>query len=271
MKISSHSCFIAIFILMHLTLPLQAQFFRPAQPKAATAQIKSWLEKEMVYPVTELENRTRGVVKLEFIVDKKGNSSQFIVKEGVSPAIDKEAIRLVSKIVWDPATDGGQKVDAKHNYEIRFRPRQYNRLVRKRGYHQMDFPYLPVDTSGTIFNFAALDKRPEPQFEKENMNLNQYIRQELNYPSTALSRGISGTVTLGYIIEEHGLVSNIHLIHSVGGGCDNEAIRMLESINWMPGIKDGKAVRSRSQIDITFQLPDGSRQQAIPSQQQSGL
>lgn len=260
-----------IIILLGLTVPLQAQFFRPAQPMAAPAQIKSWLEKEMVYPAAELENRNRGTVKLEFVVDKKGKASQFVVKEGVSPAIDKEAIRLVSKIVWVPATDGGRVVDAKHSYDIRFRTRQYKRMVRKRGYHQPEFPYLPVDTSGTIYNFAALDKRPEPQLENENMSLNQYIRQELNYPSAALSLGISGTVTLGYVIEEQGLVSNIHVIHPVGGGCDNEAIRMLESIKWMPGIRDGKAVRSRGQLDITFQLPDGSRQQAIPSQQQSGL
>lgn len=267
----SHIIYTGIILLMGLVIPMQAQFFRPAQPKAAPAQVKSWMEKEMVYPAAELANRTQGVVKLEFVVDKKGTASQFVVKEGVSAAIDKEAIRLVSKILWDPATDGGQAVKAKHSYDIRFRTRQYKRMLRKRGYQQLDFRHAPVDTSGTIYNFAALDKRPEPRFEKENMSLNQYIRQELNYPTAALRLGISGTVILGYVIEEHGLVSNIHVIQPVGGGCDNEAIRMLESINWMPGVKNGVAVRSQSQIDITFQLPDDSRQHAVPSQQQSGL
>ncbi len=259
-----------LLILLY-TRPVGAQFYQPPQPLAEQSEIKSWLEKELIYPEAALDSKIQGKVEVHFAVDENGQASDFRISEGLNETLDKEAIRLVRKLEWKPAMNAGQAVEAHHSYSIRFNIRQYNRMVRNRGYTLRENPYEPVDTSQKIYNFGALDKAPQPLFRDKSIGLARYIQQELNYPSTALTLSISGTVSLAYVIEEHGLVSNIHIVQSVGGGCDNEAIRLLQDIEWMPGIKNDTAVRSYGKLDIIFRLPDGSRQQAVPNQQQRSM
>jgi TonB family protein len=267
-----HEFFIIHFLFLLITsLQLDAQFYHPPEPLSQPAQIRSWLERELVYPQQALEAKLQGYVEVGFMLDKKGSGTDYKIVESAGQALDREALRLARKIRWKPATDAGQAVASKHTFTIRFNLRQYKRTVKKRGYSNLNFPFQPVDTSLKVYTFAELDKQPSPLFKDNNLSLNQYIRQQLKYPSTALTLSISGTVSLNYVIEEHGLVSNIQLINAVGGGCDNEAIRILEGIVWQPGIKNGKAVRTYGTIDITFKLPDGARQQAVPNQQQRSM
>ncbi len=262
-----------IFLCLQLMLSplLKAQFYHPPEPLSEAAQLRSWLDKEMVYPQDALDAKIQGSVNVSFQLDKYGSGTDYKVVESAGASLNKEALRLVRKIRWKPATDGGQNVAARHEYSIRFNTRQYKRAEKKRGYSEPNFLYQPVDTTLKIYTFAELDKVPKPIFEEKNLSLNQYIQQQLTYPPTALTLSISGTVSLNYVIEEHGLVSNIQLINTVGGGCDNEAIRILEGIVWHPGIKNDEAVRTYGKIDITFKLPDGSRQHAVPNQQQRSM
>ena len=53
-------------------------------------------------------------------------------------------------------------------------------------------------------------------------------------------------------METDGAISNILVEQSVGGGCDNEAIRLMEGTRWIPAVKNGQYVRSRNEQDITF-------------------
>jgi TonB family protein len=264
-----------ILLLLNLVVALQvnvyAQFYHPPAPVPEPIQIRTWLEKELAYPETELNKKIQGTVEVSFIIDKTGMAYNYHITGSVSEPLDREAIRLVRKMRWNPATNGGQAVDARHSYSIRFNIRQYNRMLRQRGYAIRELPYFPADTSQIIYNFAELEQAPKPIFKDNTVTLNRYIQQEINYPNAALTLSLSGTVSLGYVVEENGLVSNIHVINSVGGGCDNEAIRILQSIDWMPGIKNGMAVRSHGKLDIIFRLPDGSRQNAIPNQQQRSM
>jgi TonB family protein len=267
--------FQAFFIILCLQLMLspllKAQFYHPPEPLSEAAQLRSWLDREMVYPTEALEAKIQGHVVVSFQLDKDGNGTDYKVVESAGEALNKEALRLVKKIRWKPASDRGQKVAARHEYSVRFNRRQYKRAVNKRGYSEPNYPFKPVDSTLKIYTFADLDAFPKPVFEDKKLSLNQYIQQELTYPPAALTLSISGTVTLDYVIEEHGLVSNIQIKNSVGGGCDNEAIRILEGIVWHPGIKNDQAVRTLGTIDITFKLPDGSRQGAVPNQQQGNM
>ncbi len=266
-----HGLFIFLCIQLMVSPVLKAQFYHPPTPLSEAAQIRSWLDIEMVYPKDALDAKIQGNVDVSFHLDKNGTGTDYRVVKSEGAALNEEAMRLVRKIRWKPATDAGQNVAVRHEYSIRFNVRQYKRAIKKRGYTELNFPYQPVDTTLKIYNFAELDKVPQSIFENKNLSLNQYIQQQLTYPSAALTLSISGTVSLNYVIEEHGLVSNIHIINSVGGGCDNEAIRILEGIVWHPGIKNDEAVRTYGKIDITFKLPDGSRQQAVPNQQQRSM
>ena len=52
-----------------------------------------------------------------------------------------------------------------------------------------------------------------------------------------------------------GSISDIQVARGIGGGCDEEAIRVLtNSPKWNPGEQRGRAVKSRMSIQIVFTL-----------------
>jgi protein TonB len=68
-------------------------------------------------------------------------------------------------------------------------------------------------------------------------------------------KGIQGTVLVSFIVNTDGTIEEIELVQGIGGGCDEEAIRIIKSSpSWTPGMIKGKAVRTRMKIPISFRL-----------------
>lgn len=83
----------------------------------------------------------------------------------------------------------------------------------------------------------------------------KFLRKNLKYPRQATRMGIEGKVFLSFIVDTSGSISDIQVIRGIGGGCDEEAKRVLEnSPKWSPGKQRGRAVKSRMQIQIVFKL-----------------
>ncbi|MEI7981980.1 MAG: energy transducer TonB, partial [Bacteroidota bacterium] len=83
-----------------------------------------------------------------------------------------------------------------------------------------------------------------------------YLRQHVRYPEVALRGMIQGVVMVMFIIETDGSVSNIDVSKRVGGGCDEEAIRVTKEMpRWEPGKRNGKAVRVMVRMPIVFRMP----------------
>ncbi len=62
-------------------------------------------------------------------------------------------------------------------------------------------------------------------------------------------------MVISFIIGENGEISSVKIVHGIGGGCDEEAIRVIESMPvWEPAIKDEKPVRVLFNMPITFRL-----------------
>ncbi|MEZ4758938.1 MAG: energy transducer TonB [Flavobacteriales bacterium] len=55
---------------------------------------------------------------------------------------------------------------------------------------------------------------------------------------------MQGPLKLESVVEASGVVSNAVALKDLGGGCTEEAIRMVRAIRWKPGIKDGRRVRT---------------------------
>ena len=103
-------------------------------------------------------------------------------------------------------------------------------------------PELPLDTT-RIHN--SVDKAPSILHRKEP----KYTKQARN------SR-IQGNVLLGVEVWEDGLAHNIRVIRGLGWGLDENAIEAIKNWRFVPGVKDGKAVRTRAQIRVSFRLRD---------------
>ncbi|OEK04144.1 energy transducer TonB [Roseivirga misakiensis] len=94
-----------------------------------------------------------------------------------------------------------------------------------------------------------------PEFPGGMSNYNKFLRENLKYPEEAKNLGIEGNVYISFIVQETGELSDFEVVRSVGGGCDEEALRVLmDSPNWTPGKQGGKTVKTRMQIRTVFRL-----------------
>lgn len=94
-----------------------------------------------------------------------------------------------------------------------------------------------------------------PVFPGGEAALMKYLADNTVYPQRAKEAGISGTVYITFVIETDGHVSSIAVLREVGGGCTEEAIRVVSKMpRWEPGRQRGKAVRVRMNLPISFKL-----------------
>ena len=97
--------------------------------------------------------------------------------------------------------------------------------------------------------------------EKENRKscadekLFNHLSNNLVYPPIAKEKGISGRVILQFYVEKDGSIANVKVVRGIGGGCDEEAQRVIENMpKWNPGLQRGRPVRVTYTIPIAFTL-----------------
>ena len=81
-----------------------------------------------------------------------------------------------------------------------------------------------------------------------------FVYQNIQYPLDARQNGNEGTVVVSFVVEKDSTVSNINVVRDIGGGCGEEALRVINGMNeigvkWIPGKMKGKPVR------VQFNLP----------------
>lgn len=258
-------------LLLSLIFPAYltiAQDFIPSSAAGGRSQLRYFIDQELIYPQSALATQTEGEVRLKYIINEKGQVESVIFTDKVSPDCDQETLRIFNMLEWNPATKMGLPVVDSGNFSIDFNIKKYNRLCKQRGFTYHLYPFEPTDTSGTIFYYRNLDAAPHPVFTNSKINLAGFIAANLKYPDAAIKQNLSGTVKVGFIVEPHGKISNLTILNSLGAGCNEEAIRIVRLLKWMPGIKDNMAVRTRMSISINFNLesgPDGNFNPTIKS------
>ena len=94
-----------------------------------------------------------------------------------------------------------------------------------------------------------------PAFPGGEQKLMEYVGKNIKYPQIARETGIQGRVFIGFVVEPDGSVSNVKLLRGIGGGCDEEAMRVVKSMpKWKPGKQRGKAVRVSYMLPVNFKL-----------------
>ena len=96
-----------------------------------------------------------------------------------------------------------------------------------------------------------------PEFTGAQTAWARYLQENMRYPTLAREKNIQGKVQLSFIVEIDGSLSEIKVLKGIGGGCDEEAIRVLKnSPQWKPGIQNGMPVRVSYTMPISFKLSD---------------
>lgn len=95
----------------------------------------------------------------------------------------------------------------------------------------------------------------QPSFPGGVDRLKEWLKQHLQYPSYAQEHGIQGRVLLQFVVNADGSICDITILQSVQRDIDNEAIRVVATMpRWYPGYLNGKAVRVRFTLPVTFKL-----------------
>lgn len=130
--------------------------------------------------------------------------------------------------------------------------------------------YEPVGKSGTIGAFFvdgneaineidSMDNtvyhviETQPQFPGGTNGLMSWLSHNINYPEKAYKENIQGQVIVQFVIDLDGHVTDVKVVRGVDPSLDAEAIRVIKSMPlWLPAIQDGKPVKVRFTLPISF-------------------
>jgi protein TonB len=94
-----------------------------------------------------------------------------------------------------------------------------------------------------------------PSFEGGDEAFIKYIRKNLVYPEKARRMGLEGRVFVQFIVEKDGSLTNVKVLRGISGGCNEEAIRVMQkSPKWLSGKQRGRSVRVQMVVPIIFKF-----------------
>lgn len=104
--------------------------------------------------------------------------------------------------------------------------------------------------------FEVVEKMPE--FPNGGMpGLMKYLSDNIRYSEAAKVAGIQGRVTVVFVVDKDGSITNVKILRGVDAELDKEAIRVISAMpKWIPGMQKGKAVKVRYTVPVMFRLPN---------------
>jgi TonB family protein len=216
------------------------------------AALMHYLANNIKYPNIAKQNKIEGKVIVSFVVEKNGTIGRFKMERGIGAGCNEEALRVLHKmnhdgIQWEPGKDKGEAVLVLYTLPISFK------LESKKSVDS-DIPPSPPLSLNII---KSVDEMP--QFSGGDEKLLKFITEHLQYPLIAKDSGIQGRVILSFVVARNGSVYNTKVLKGIGGGCDAESVRMVNSMNelgikWLPGKLKGQPVDVEFTLPISFKL-----------------
>ncbi len=94
-----------------------------------------------------------------------------------------------------------------------------------------------------------------PSFPGGQGALMSYLSSHVKYPVVAQENGVQGRVTVSFVVERDGSITDVHVVRSVDPSLDREAARVVSTMpNWQPGKQNGSAVRVKFNVPVQFKL-----------------
>ena len=202
------------------------------------------------YPEEAKEKGIEGRVFVGFVVEKDGSINEVKVLKGIGHGCDEEAVRVVKSMPkWKPGMQKGKPVRVHYQMPFFFKlsDNQPKQPVKKSSVSKAD---MKPDKNGV---YQIVEEMPK--FPGGENALMDYVAKNVVYPKEAQEKGISGRVFVGFIVEKDGSVNEVEVVRGIGGGCDEEAVRVIKALpKWEPGKMKGKPVRVSYMMPIIFKL-----------------
>jgi len=224
----------------------------PAEIIGGSYNYKIIFDQEIYYPQEAIKAGAEGEVILTFNVDVDGFAKEFVVIQSVHPKLDEAYMDIIKRLTWNPGTRDGAEIKCPVKKSHKFKIKKYEKLCQKRGYDQPPYPYHPFSTDMKVCKYQLLQYPPKPFYKGKEVNVFNFIQEYIRIPDAAVKQGITGVVEISFIVEASGRLSNFKEINGIGGGCTEEAFRLMQLLQWEPGQLKGEYLRSEYQIKVNF-------------------
>jgi TonB family protein len=205
-----------------------------------------------------------GRVVVNFDVDTLGYATNWALAEGTNQnqcySGILSSLKKLSQIDWITAVSQKRKVVTRFAIPI----------VLRSEFDKTDFSTIPLNSveatvldpivltliksTGKVYNFVE----NSAEFIGGMRALSKWLSQNLKYPPSARRMGLEGRVTVKFIIERDGTISNADVLRGFDRACDKEAVRVVSIMpKWKPGrINGGTPVRQSCVMPIEFKLSE---------------
>lgn len=110
-----------------------------------------------------------------------------------------------------------------------------------------------VVEDNAVYDFASIEQMPE--FPGGMPKFYGYVGKNYVYPAAAREQGVSGRITMSFVVEKDGSLTDIKVLRDLGMGTGEEAVRLLKKApKWKPGIQNGRPVRVQYTLPIMLNL-----------------
>lgn len=103
-----------------------------------------------------------------------------------------------------------------------------------------------------VYEWEEVDRKPELLGSRDS------LQAKIEYPEIARKAGIEGLVIVRFIVNKQGNLENLEVPRKIGGGCDEEALRVAQMARFRPGMHNGKFVNVRDSLVFEFRLGSAS-------------
>ncbi len=247
-------CFTAcLFLLFMISSSLAQKSSTDPEFEAQVIGGKQYLEQVLQTQLNLPKQVLSSGFKTEFItyfdLDSTGNAQNIKFYGQVPVALQKEMTRIFRFFTFKLTLD---LPNESRPYFLKFSLNydKYKNYIKQKS----KFPLKstePADSSFVVFGRA--DRSPE-FYKSGDEGFNDYVLREIEYPQLAIEKSIEGTVLIEFIVETNGFVTGLDIKKGVNGGCSEEAIRLIQKTRWKPALVNGKRVRYKMTIPITFSL-----------------
>jgi TonB family protein len=221
------------------------------------AALLKYLEDNIIYPETARNAGISGRVIIRFCVTETGGADRISVLKGIDPALDAEAMRVVSRLTqFKPGRQGGVAVPVWYMVPVTFSLNEDKDIITPEDEDQKPFAVILETPPGRdLGNEPFVVVEEMPVFPGGDSLLLKYIVDNTHYPEVAKSEKIMGRVIVRFCVTETGDVDRVSVIKGVHPALDKEAIRVISSLpQFEPGKQGGVAVPVWYMTPVTFTL-----------------
>ncbi len=183
-------------------------------------------------------------------------TDQQLIKQEVLPELPKHQVASLPstfRFVIPKATDDLISDEPPvQNPDNNLNPGMSNNLSDS-GFEDVLSPADTFETTNIPFDLANVQEIPS--FQGGFSSMTNFLISNLHFPAAAREASIHGTVYISFLIDKEGNIKDANVMRGIGGGCDEEALRVVNKMPiWIAGKQNGRAVMVKMILPVQFSL-----------------